>query len=385
VLLLGACWTPRPDATGVVLSYEERLGMCANCATFRVDFAHGGIVRFHGLSGCAVPGERTYRIPAAEFSGLLKQFDATRFFERPRTLPGIIFDGSRITLTYRDDFRVHETVRVGQPDAALTPLGKRMRDTARLDALLAPSLAKYQELVREGWDINTLGNEDHENALTATIWAADLASAQFLISRGSMVTDEAVLAAASRAEPEFARLLIAAIDEQRKRRLLGPALLQAARGSDAVMRLLIDAGADVNWRDPASGRTPLVAAITSGALDRAALLLARGASATAADRNGHTPLHSAASAYNTGFITMLSRRGARIDAQDREGRTPLMVASDQCMEWNVPALLSAGARVDLADRRGRTALQPQVSVVGDPKCGRTLDLIRDHARGSDIR
>jgi Ankyrin repeats (3 copies)/Domain of unknown function (DUF6438) len=383
-LLLVVAWQRAPAAAGVVLSLEERPGMCANCPHFRVEFERDGIVRFHGLRGCAVPGESAYRIPAEEFTGLLAQFNAAGFFDRPRTLPWHGTDADRLTLSYRDDRRVHETVRLGQREPAITSLAARMRRAAHLDALLTPSLAKYQELVRLGWDVSTLG-DDHENALTATIWGGDLASAQFLLSRGSTVTDEALDAAASRTGPEFARLLLAAIDEPQKRRTLGPMLVAAVRQGDAITREIIDAGADVNWRGSSGGPTPLVAAITSGGLDRAALLLARGASPAAVDQNGRTPLHAAAAASNSGFITMLSQRGAAIDAQDREGRTPLMVAADRCAEWNVPALLAAGARVDLADRRGRTALQPQTGVVGDPKCGRTLELIRHSARGSDIR
>jgi ankyrin repeat protein len=161
-------------------------------------------------------------------------------------------------------------------------------------------------------------------------------------------------------------------------------LLQAARTSAAVTSDVVAAGADVNWRDPSSGRTPLIAAIGSTGLDRAAILLDRGASPSTADHAGRTPMHAAAAATNTGFITMLSRRGADVNAQDREGRTPLMVAADECKEWNVPPLLAAGARVELADTHGRTALQPQTGV-GDPKCGRMLDLIRHAARQSDIR
>ena len=44
--------------------------MCANCPHFRVEFERDGIVRFHGLRGCPVPGESVYRIPAAEFGEL---------------------------------------------------------------------------------------------------------------------------------------------------------------------------------------------------------------------------------------------------------------------------------------------------------------------------
>jgi ankyrin repeat protein len=386
LLLLGmACRREQPPATGVILSYEERPAMCVTCPRFRVEFRETGIVTFYGLAGCALPGERSYRIPAEDFLALERAFQERKFLTLPRVLPVRVTDVTRVTLAYRDDRRVHETVRLGSQEPALASLADLMRRAARADDLLKPSLAKYQALAQtpSNWDVNALG-EDHENALTAAIWSGDLASARFLLSQGSIVTDGALGAAASREEPEFARLLLATLDE-RRRRHLGPMLLRAARSGDAVTREVAAAGADVNWRDPSDGRTPLLTAIQSDGLDRAAFLLARGASPSMADHDGRTPMHAAASASNTGFITMLSGRGANVNAQDREGRTPLMVAADRCTEWNVPALLAAGARVDLADRRGRTALRPQLSVTGDPKCDRTQNLIR-HSRGrSNIR
>jgi hypothetical protein len=385
LLLVAACRAaPEESPRHVVLSYEERHAGCANCPQFRIEFRDAGLVTFHGVAHCAVPGVSSYRIPAGEFFALREAFEAADFFGIPRIVPGAFDHGVRITLAYRDNRRVHETVRIGQKDSVLTPLADRMRTAARADALLTPSLAKYQELVRNRWDVNTLG-EDHQNGLTATVWGGDEASARFLLARGSAVTDEALDAAVSRDEPTFARLLLGAVDEPRKRRMLGPLLVRAARRSDAVTRDLVAAGADVNWMDPSGGRTPLLAAIESGSLDRAAFLLASGASATIADAAGRTPMHAAAAAYNTGFITMLTKRGAPVDAQDRDGRTALIVVADRCNEWNVPPLLAAGARVDVGDKDGRTALQPRLSVVGDPKCQRTQDLIRQSTRRSDIR
>jgi hypothetical protein len=385
LLMAVACQWRQPPPSGVILSYEENLSMCMNCPRFRIDFREKGLVTFHGLAGCAVPGISSYRIAAVDFAALQTAFHDRRFLEQPRTVPRRVIPEGHIILSYRDDRRVHEAIRVGQEDPALSSLGERLKRAARADALLTPSLAKYQELARNrwSWDVNTLG-EHHENALTATIWGGDLASARFLLSRGSMVTDGALDAAASRDEPDFMRLLLGAIDESRRRRL-GPILLTAAHGSDAVTRLVVEAGGDVNWSNPSDGGTPLIAAIQSDGLDRAAFLLSRGASASTADRAGRTPMHVAAAAGNTGFITMLARRGANVNAHDREGRTPLMVAADGCLEWNVPTLLAAGARVDMADKRGRTALQPQLSVIGDPKCDRTQDLIRRSSGRSDIR
>ena len=385
LLLLSLACRRAPAPSGVILSYEEDLSGCANCPRFRIEFREKGLVTFHGLAGCAVPGERSYRIPAEDFLALQAAFHERRFLEQPRTVPRRVTPEGHFILSYRDDQRVHEAVRVGQEDPPLSSLRERLKRAARAERLLTPSLAKYQELAqnRGGWDVNTLG-EDHQNALTATIWGGDLASAQFLLSRGSIVTDGALDAAASRAEPQFMRLLLGTIDESRRRRL-GPLLLIAVRHGDAVTRDLVAAGADVNWRDPSDGRTPLVNAIQAGGLDRATFLLAHGASPSTADRAGRTPMHVAASAYNTGFITMLSGRGADVNAQDSQGRTPLMVAADGCFEWNVPALLAAGARVEMEDKRGGTALQPQLSVIGDPKCDRTQNLIRRSSSRSDIR
>jgi ankyrin repeat protein len=377
---------PVQAPSGVILSYEENLSRCMNCPRFRIEFREKGLVTFHGLAGCAVPGISSYRIPAADFVALQSAFHERRFLDQPRTVPRRVIPEGHFILSYRDDQRMHEAVRVGQEDPPLAALGERLKRAARADALLTPSLAKYQELTRNrgAWDVNTLG-EDHENALTAAVWGGDVASARLLLSAGSNVTDGGLLAAASRDEPVFAQLLLGAIDEPRKRRLLGPMLLRAVRTGDAVTRELVEAGADVNWRDPSGDWTPLTAAIQSGGLNRAAFLLARGASPSTADRTGRTPFHIAAAAYNTGVITMLSRRGADVNAQDREGRTPLMVAADRCAEWNVPPLLAAGARVEIPDKRDRTALPPQLSVIGDPKCDRTQNLIRRSSGRSDIR
>src|SRR6188508_1698487 len=149
-----ACRRTPAAASGVVLSYEERPGMCANCPHFRVEFRDTGLVAFHGISGCAVPCESSYRIPAEEFTELLRHFHAAGFFERPRTLPWTVTDSTRVTVAYRDDQRIHETVRLGQPDPALTALAERMRLAARADALMSPSLAKYEALDRARWDVN---------------------------------------------------------------------------------------------------------------------------------------------------------------------------------------------------------------------------------------
>ena len=66
-LFLPAC-TFRPS-TFVSLSYHyDGPDNCEGCPAFQVDFHTGGLVDFHGLRGCAVPGLQKYRIPGAEIS-----------------------------------------------------------------------------------------------------------------------------------------------------------------------------------------------------------------------------------------------------------------------------------------------------------------------------
>src|SRR5689334_20291969 len=71
-----------------------------------------------------------------------------------------------------------------------------------------------------------------------------------------------------------------------------PLMYAAAAGSEAMMRLLLDAGADVNTKNSFEA-TPLMWAITS--LPRVKLLIDRGADVKARSKAGHTPVQLACS------------------------------------------------------------------------------------------
>jgi hypothetical protein len=76
-------------------------------------------------------------------------------------------------LGYRDNLRVHETIDEDQQLPCLTQLEKRLREAARVDKFLKPSVSTYQELLKSGWDENTLGT-DHENAPLSAVQSNDL-------------------------------------------------------------------------------------------------------------------------------------------------------------------------------------------------------------------
>lgn len=104
----------------------------------------------------------------------------------------------------------------------------------------------------------------------------------------------------------------------------------AARNPKMVS-LLLAKGAQVNAREPAGGKTPLIWAAQMGADrtggDIAKLLLAAGASVNARDRDGRTALHFACERGDMRLVKTLLAAGADVNAADREGATPLILAS----------------------------------------------------------
>jgi hypothetical protein len=375
---LGCTRTEESDHRDIVISYAEDPRSCSNCPAFEVRFRTGGHVTFIGQRACAVPGEQQFRIPEEEFDELVRAFRDEDFFSIPRLASPPVVDGGLITVAYRDNRRIHETVHTGKPPSRLALLEARLRRAARVEDNSRPSLARYQALVRDGWDVNTVGT-DRENALLAAVTAGDLSSTRFLLQHGATLSDEAARLAVGRPEAGFVTTAIEVFNAALPRRSLGPILLDAASAGVANTMLLLKAGADVNWRG-ADSRTALMNAIAAGSLETASLLVQRGALLEIRDNQGRTAMSHAAAGYNTGFIEILARHGANPNAVDRSGRTPLMIAADGCFEWNIAPLLAAGADPTIPGERGRTALQPMNAVIGDPKCGRTLRLVQAAAR-----
>ena len=112
--------------------------------------------------------------------------------------------------------------------------------------------------------------------------------------------------------------------------------LRAALSADtAVMKLLVEHGADPNLPTLA-GTTPLMAAAgvnwvvaqtytesPRARLDAVMLCLELGADVNAANSMGLTALLGAVNRGSNDIIELLVRRGARLDVQDKEGRTPM--------------------------------------------------------------
>ncbi len=98
----------------------------------------------------------------------------------------------------------------------------------------------------------------------------------------------------------------------------GEAMVKAALSRDlGALRDMIDAGTDVDARDPAGG----TALLASASFEVTRLLVAYGADVNATDLNGETPLMAAARKANKQMIETLLAAGADPGATDRSGQT----------------------------------------------------------------
>jgi ankyrin repeat protein len=119
-------------------------------------------------------------------------------------------------------------------------------------------------------------------------------------------------------------------------------LLAAARSQDvALMRMLLDKGADPNRATTVDHFTPLMAALSGGARRRdrggtrsesnlmpaIQLLIERGADVNAVNSRGMTAMHYAARTGDDPAVQLLADHGAKLNARDRLGRTPTDMAN----------------------------------------------------------
>ncbi|KAH7019861.1 hypothetical protein EDB80DRAFT_759906 [Ilyonectria destructans] len=105
-----------------------------------------------------------------------------------------------------------------------------------------------------------------------------------------------------------------------------PLLLVAAKGHKAVVRILLEGGADLESRDH-RGRTPLLWAAAEEHKAVVKILLEGGADLESRDYGGQTPLSQAAAKGHEAVVKILLEGGADLESRDRRGRTPLLWAA----------------------------------------------------------
>lgn len=149
---------------------------------------------------------------------------------------------------------------------------------------------------------------------------------------------------------EGVRALLAAGAEVNPGRRAMPPLLSA--GSLGVAAQLIAAGADIDGASP-SGTTPLMKASSRGEVALAELYLGAGAQVNAADSTGNTALHVARSVP---MVELLAKNGADVRALNTRGESAMFEIMHSAEM--VRALASAGVPLDVVStERKMTALQ----------------------------
>eukprot|EP00698_Gefionella_okellyi_P019392 TRINITY_DN5940_c0_g1_i1.p1 TRINITY_DN5940_c0_g1~~TRINITY_DN5940_c0_g1_i1.p1 ORF type:complete len:1275 (-),score=349.80 TRINITY_DN5940_c0_g1_i1:26-3850(-) len=119
----------------------------------------------------------------------------------------------------------------------------------------------------------------------------------------------------------------------------------------AVIRLLLDYGAEINQRNGA-GWTPLKLAARRCNAAIINELLLRGADVNVCDEEAATALHNAAATEGKDAVKnvlRLLKAGAQIDAPDHDGGTPLIYACRMRMLDTARVLIAAGADVNRPD------------------------------------
>jgi ankyrin repeat protein len=273
-------------------------------------------------------------------------------------------------------------------------------------------------LLEHGAEPN-MTNLEGETALMVAARSGQLAAAELLLEHGADVDaketwggQSALMWAAAQSQPEMIKLLIAAganINEHGAARLwdrrimneprpkdmnkggFNPLLYAARQGCIECVKVLAEAGADLNATDP-DRISPLNLALINLHFDTAAALIEAGADVNQWDLFGRAPLYNAVDLHTlpvggrtdipsedklSGYdiAQMLLERGADPNMQlkvrppyrnavfDRgsdnvlaEGATPLIRAARAADTESVKLLLEHGAEVDLPNARGHTPL-----------------------------
>jgi NAD(P)-dependent dehydrogenase (short-subunit alcohol dehydrogenase family) len=108
----------------------------------------------------------------------------------------------------------------------------------------------------------------------------------------------------------------------------GPGLLEAViQGDIDALRRNIDAGADLDEREPSAGSTPLIAAATFGRVEAAEALIEAGADLDVQNNDGSTALMTAALLARSEIVRALLDAGADRDLRNNAGVTALDIAN----------------------------------------------------------
>ena len=172
----------------------------------------------------------------------------------------------------------------------------------------------------------------------------------------------ALLRAASKGQEAIVRLLVEEGADIEARSSNGStALMCAAEGTyESVVELLLNSGANVHAEDEFGWKPLHRAMVNRGGEGVAQMLLAHGADANARCHYQKSPLHHAIEKGNDSMVSFLLAAGVDHEARDIVERTPLHTAIESRLENMVYILLQAGADAEAKDKGGHDALSAAI-------------------------
>jgi uncharacterized protein len=232
-------------------------------------------------------------------------------------------------------------------------------DILLIQAARRGNLAKVQDLLARGVNVNTIDPNDTTPLLYATqAGHGDIVrvlleySADVNSSRKSGGLTALMLAASCDRLEILQQLLAAGADVDRVNQDGTPALMIAAyKGHQQIVAALLEAGATLDRQDQ-DGDTALNLAIAKGHNPIVSLLLDH-YSGNAFEAG---EIEAAIEAKNTAALALLIAHGLDVNRRSADGETPLIVAVEKGYLPTVEKLLQAGADPELATAEGETPL-----------------------------
>ena len=264
--------------------------------------------------------------------------------------------------TVTGDTRLIDAVKAGNASAAVTLLQKKVDvnvkeadgTTALHYAVRNNDVALVDRLIRAGADARAVTRY----GVTAMSLACENGSApvvERLLKAGVSVNatgrlgETALHLCARTGDPDAVKILVshgASVDTIENWRGQTPLMWAAAEGHGAAMRVLIEAGADVNARSsivvwerqrteeprdkwlPPGGLTPLLFAARDGRVESVKILLEAGADPNVVDPDRHTSMILALMNGHVDVARALIQHGIDVNMEDKVGQTALYAAVD---------------------------------------------------------
>ncbi|MFH1112809.1 MAG: ankyrin repeat domain-containing protein [Pseudomonadota bacterium] len=234
---------------------------------------------------------------------------------------------------------VNATDRCGRT-AAMVAAGQGLLEVARVlkesggkldlaDAATLGDLEEVERLIREGSDVNEKACTDENTPLMRASRHGHVAVVKMLLDSGADVY----------AQSQTGTTALTAA---------------AAKGNVRVLEMLLNKDVTVNTEN---GTIALREAARSGHDEIVKILLEKGADVNAADRYGRTAVIAAAEGGHPHVMKMLLDNGADVNARTDDRWTALMLAAREGYRDLVRLLLAKGASVNVRNKDGDTAMR----------------------------